>query len=316
MAKVKTALIGHGHLGKFHAQKIDRSLKSELVAIVEPIQEQHDNLQKLYPATLIFAKPDEVLDLIDAVIIATPTSVHYSLLKLFISNNKHILCEKPVVESYNNLKEISCLLQDYSSILQVGHSERFHACWDKFDHWKNWTHASFKRLAPFKNRAIDVDVVNDLMIHDIDLMLWSQNEKPISVESFGSKTITDTWDYVHSTFKFQSGKIAHIEVARGWPEEERVATFSNKQGHSIVNLKDRNVSEVLHHKLETKQNDWTYEARDHLMIEQEMFYEAILNNNKVPVTFKDGANAVILIDKVIASLNLGSEVVLDWGLDV
>lgn len=166
-------------------------------------------------------------------------------------------------------------------------------------------------MAPFKGRATDVDVVQDLMIHDLDLLVYLFGERPISVDAIGFKMRTNYYDYVTANFRFKSGNRATITVGRNQTKEVRELEISNRTGTLVVDLMKNEIQEALGSevgpqfvKLET------YEKRDHLLLEHKNFYHSINSGTAPVVSLEDGIIAVSLIDKVLESVNSGLEVKL------
>jgi predicted dehydrogenase len=161
--KVKVAVVGHGHLGRWHTQKADQLEDSELVAIVEPYNQEE--IRKQYPHVKVVNQLKDVIDEIDAAVIVTPTSTHFELTKYCLEHKKHVFCEKPLCSTY---EEAQALGEFTSGLkLQVGHSERCHQVWESvsplIDKIEGKKTLKINRFAPFKGRATDVDVVQDLM---------------------------------------------------------------------------------------------------------------------------------------------------------
>lgn len=313
-SKVQVALIGYGHLGKWHAQKAFESRSAELVAIVEPSDAQAKKAKEAYPNVIVVSKLAEIISKIDAALVVTPTSFHFEYLADLIKENKHVFCEKPVVETAAQSDEILKALSSKNLIVQAGHSERLHLVWEKVKE-----NASFfcetglihiNRLAPFKGRATDVDVVQDLMSHDLDLLLYLFKEKPISLKATGLKIRTTKWDYVQATLSFKSGRQAIITSGRGYVKEVRSFEIINSLGCLYVDLLEGkySIADSLKTNPEEYVETFSYEKRDHLKIEQENFYKSILNQTRPIVSFKEGADVVELINKVIESLETKKEI--------
>ena len=161
-----------------------------------------------------------------------------------------------------------------------------------------------ERRALYKGRATDVDVVQDLMIHDIDLLLWIMGEIPTSVKCHGSKILTNHWDDVTAVFEFVSGRQAILTASRGYISEIRQLDLSNSHGYLNIDLINLKISHSSFNKetLLVDINKYQYEKNDHLLREQESFYNSILNDEATIVTVDDGINAANLIEKVLISL--------------
>lgn len=316
MNKIRVAVIGYGHLGKWHAQKAEAFPElAELKFIVEKFPAAIEAAKTAHPNATVVDDISKVINDIDAAFVVTPTSFHFELVEYLLKNNKHVFCEKPITETTSEALKLQELLKGTELILQVGHSERFHQAWERKENYKQFfappAHITLKRVAPFKGRATDVDVVQDLMIHDLDLLVYLFGETPVSVESVGFKMRTNRYDYVSSNFKFKSGHRATITVGRNQTKEVRELEISNKSGTLLVDLMRNEIQEALgtvdgpvYVSLDK------YEKRDHLLLEHEHFYDSIIKHKKPIVGLEDGLLAVRLIDKVIESVTSGHEVMI------
>lgn len=317
--KVKVALVGHGHLGRWHAQKAEALENSELVSIVEANKSMHAEIQKLYPNAIVTEKLDEVLEKIDAAIIATPTSFHAQKVEELLASKKHIFCEKPLTSNAKELERLRVLRKDFPDVvIQVGHSERCHEVWEKlgpFSHlMNNPSFIRMNRLAPFKGRATDVDVVSDLMIHDIDLLLWLFPDKPQSVRAWGEKMRTDHWDFAHADFYYDKGRKASLTVGRNHTDEIREVEVIGRSGTLKIDLFKNSYLFADAKALDESSfvTSEQYQKRDHLIIEQENFYRSILDGTPPMVSFEQGASAVECVDAVLKSLEGKGEVSLNY----
>ena len=315
MTKIRVAVIGYGHLGKWHAQKAESFPEfSELKYIVEKFPAGREAAKNAHPKAIIVEDVSECIDDVDAAIVVTPTSFHFEIVEYLLKNKKHVFCEKPVTETTEQALKLKVLLTD-DLVLQVGHSERFHQAWEKKKNYLHFfqspAHITLKRVAPFKGRATDVDVVQDLMIHDLDLLMYLFEEKPIAVDAIGFKMRTCHFDYVTANFRFNSGNRATITVGRNQTKEVRELEISNESGTLVVDLMKNEIQEALGSengpefvRLES------YEKRDHLFLEHKNFYHSIIEKKPAIVTLEDGITAVNLIDKVLESVRTNKEVLL------
>ncbi|MBT4790952.1 MAG: Gfo/Idh/MocA family oxidoreductase [Halobacteriovoraceae bacterium] len=314
MEKVNVAVIGYGHLGKWHTQKAAAFDNTNLVAIVEPFEQNQKIAQADYPDVKVVSDIADVLDSIDAAIIVTPTSTHFELTKNLLQNKKHVFCEKPLCSTYGEAKDLEPFLG--AQVLQVGHSERCHQAWeglkDTFQTITGKKTIKITRYAPFKGRATDVDVVQDLMIHDIDLMLYLFGKKPSSVSSLGHKIRTDKWDHVTSHFFFDDGDEVIITSGRNHVKEVRALEVMSEVGCHYVDLFANTVSYATNEQFDDGSYVQTqnYEKRDHLLLEQKSFFNAIQTSSKPMVDYTDGLNAVYFVSKVNESLEEGKRLTL------
>lgn len=317
MSKIKVAVLGYGHLGKWHCQKVDALDQAELVAIVEPFEANQKVAKENHPNAKIVNDILEVMNEIDAAIIVTPTSTHFELTKLLLQNQKHIFCEKPLCSSFEEVQALKPLL-NADKVLQVGHSERCHQAWEllenEFGNIKKNFSIDINRVAAFKGRATDVDVVQDLMIHDLDLVMYLFNKKPTRLKAYGHKIRTGKWDHATCILEYSDGSYASITSGRNHVKEIRSLEVMHDGGCIFVDLFKNSfqTSTNTTYEDDTFVKDFIYEKRDHLYIEHNNFYNAILGKEKEMVTYQDGADIVYLIDKVLESLSTSSFVELSY----
>jgi len=310
MDKVKVAVIGCGYLGKWHLEKAMTLACAEVVAAVDPSPETRQAMSNKYNGLKTVASIEEVIDEIEAGIVVTPTSHHFEVVQKLLEKDKHVFCEKPLTSTHENALNLKEILKDKNLVVQVGHSERCHQIWEQEELYQDFLtgagHARIKRYAPFKGRATDVDVVQDLMIHDLDLLSMLWKEVPVKITATGYKIMTDHWDHVHAELEYPSGRRAAVTVGRAHVEEKRLVELVNSHGVCQIDL----MTQELHRSVNGGEvENFSYERRDHLLIEQQYFYKSILENHQVLVDIEDGLNAVEMVEDVLKSLESGESVV-------
>jgi predicted dehydrogenase len=154
MTKIKVAVIGYGHLGKWHAQKAEAFPElADLKYIVEKFPAAISAARTAHPHVQVVDDISKVIHDIDAAFVVTPTSFHFELVEYLLKNNKHVFCEKPLTEMTDQALKLQELLKDKDLVLQVGHSERFHQAWERKENYKQFfeskAHITLKRVAPF-----------------------------------------------------------------------------------------------------------------------------------------------------------------------
>ncbi len=302
MSIVKVAVIGYGHLGKWHCEKVEACSEAELAYIVEPISSAQEVAKSKHPHTKIVSTLDECIKDIDAGIVVTPTIYHFSVVDTLLAAGKHVFCEKPVTSNYLEGEKLRSKLNS-QIVFQVGHSERFHKLWQQreiFAPFLEQAHIEINRYAPFKGRATDVDVVQDLMIHDIDLLYFILGEYPRKVKARGYKIRTDKWDAVSAGLVFSSGVSAIVTAGRNHCVERRDVTITNSQGVCYINLMTEEVDIAWGNKQSVERKK--FEKQDHLLIEHQNFYRSILEKKEAVVTFEEGLGAVKIVDAILASV--------------
>tara|TARA_R110000868_G_scaffold298978_1_gene559193 strand:- start:4404 stop:5345 length:942 start_codon:yes stop_codon:yes gene_type:complete len=304
MSKVKTALIGFGHLGRFHAQKIAACENADFVAIVEPTAAGRERAHSEHPSVEIVESLEKLSKQASAAIVATPTSYHFDICKKLIERDMHVFCEKPVTDKLEDSLKLQELVKTKKIVFQVGHSERCHEAWERRSEFLEFLtpgcHLTLDRYAPFKGRATDVDVVNDLMIHDLDLLRFLLGKDPVSVSAHGFKQRTKHWDHAVAHLDWSDGTRATITVGRGEVNEVRSLKSASSAGVWRVDLMKNEIQTAYADASEVKIEG--YNKRDHLLLEQEAFYNSILSGKPPMVSLEDGIAAVKLIDAVLQSL--------------
>lgn len=315
MKKVRVAVLGYGHLGKWHCQKVEAHKEvAEFVAIVEKFPTGQEAAKAAHPGVRIVSDIKEVINDIDAAFIVTPTSTHFELVKYLLENNKHVFCEKPVCSNDNEAAKLKEIAAGKNVVLQVGHSERFHEAWEKlrtqFQDLPRPFTVRINRYAAFKGRATDVDVIQDLGIHDLDLLMYLFSAKPKAVLAHGYKIRTDKWDHASIYVKLEDECDAFIVIGRNSTKEVRDLEVVSKNGIIHVDLFANKIAVATSGKNEdgTFVTEEAYAKRDHLLLEHKNFYESIRTGRPAVVNLKDGMNAVHLVDCALKAMEFGSEI--------
>lgn len=297
------AVIGHGFLGKWHTEKVAQNKNVNLYSVIEANKDVHQELQNKYPKSLILSNVKDLeLDKVDAVIISTPTSTHFELAKFFLENKKHVFCEKPLCATTDEAVQLGELLEP-KVVLQVGHSERYHPIWKKFKEDLAQTSGPYSikidRLAPFKGRATDVDVVQDLMIHDLDLVQFLFTNLEIEkFNSIGFKQRTNHADYGETQISFTDGSRATLSVGRNYVIEKRMFEVNCQQGTFQVDLLNGVYLKALAEFNDEFVVKTEYTKADHLKLEQDAFFAAVDGQGDNLVDYQAGLNAVRMVDMV------------------
>jgi predicted dehydrogenase len=315
MKKVRVAVLGYGHLGKWHCQKVEAHKDvAEFVAIVEKFPAGQDAARAAHPGVRVVSDIKEVISDIDAAFIVTPTSTHFELVKYLLENNKHVFCEKPVCSNDSEAGKLKEIAAGKNVVLQVGHSERFHEAWEKLRGKLQTLPTPYtvriNRYAPFKGRATDVDVVQDLAIHDLDLVLHLFKSKPVSVSAEGFKIRTSNWDHATIDVRMENECHALVVVGRNATKEVRDLEVVSKAGTIHVDLFANKFAVATSDKYDdgTFVKEEAYSKRDHLLLEHKNFYESIREGRPAIVNLKDGMNAVHLVDCALKSMEFHSSI--------
>jgi predicted dehydrogenase len=214
MKTINVGVIGVGYLGRFHAQKYAALDHVQLIGVadIDPDQGRKvaDECHCRY-----FADYHELLPLVDAVSIAVPTSLHYDVTGNCLKASKDVLLEKPITVTLEEADELIALAEERQLILQVGHLERFNPAVQAMAPFLTTpVFIESNRIATFKPRGVDVDVVLDLMIHDIDIILNIVDSPIAAIHTVGAPVATPHTDIANARIIFENGATANVTVSR------------------------------------------------------------------------------------------------------
>ena len=172
-------IIGSGHIGNYHAQQIQKISGVILKGIYDILPEQAERVAATNN-TKAYKELAPLLDVCDAVTIATPAHSHFQIAIQALQSNCHVFIEKPITDSLNDAIELSLIAEKYNKIIQVGHIERFNRTFrESLKYIKKPQFIEIHRISPFPNRSLDIPVVMDVMIHDLDILLSINKQNPI-----------------------------------------------------------------------------------------------------------------------------------------
>ncbi|MCY0872340.1 MAG: Gfo/Idh/MocA family oxidoreductase [Acidithiobacillus caldus] len=213
MKTLRTAVVGVGHLGRFHAQKY--AACSNLQGVFDQDAERAAAVAAELGCTA-FASLEELLAGVDAISIATPTSTHFAVATEALRAGVHCLVEKPFTLDLAEAEALEALAAQVGKVLAVGHIERAHPA---IRHLRGRgfsapRYVEAERLAPFKPRSLDIDVIMDLMIHDLDLTLWFSGEHLQDIRAVGVAAVTDKADMANAWVTLGNGAVANLAASR------------------------------------------------------------------------------------------------------
>jgi predicted dehydrogenase len=239
MRKVRTAVIGVGYLGRFHAQKYAQAEGCELAAVVDP----DPAARAAVGAELHVAALDtyaSLLGAVDAVSVVTPTPAHFEIAREFLAAGAHVLVEKPITETPAEARELIALAARAGRILQVGHLERFNAAILAAEpHLHAPRFIECHRLAPYRERGTDVNVVLDLMIHDIDLVQTMVDAPIATIDAVGTPVFSEEIDIANARIRFANGCVANATASRVSLKTERKLRIFEDDAYLSLDLQQK-----------------------------------------------------------------------------
>jgi predicted dehydrogenase len=213
-SKLRIAVIGVGYLGRFHALIYSRMPDVQLVGVADPDLDRAQSVGA-EAGCAAFVDAAELFDRVDAVSIVAPTSVHLEVAEPFLRRGVHMMLEKPIAASHEEGGEIVRLAEQAGAILQIGHLERFNAgIMALAERISEPRYVEAQRMGGFVERATDVDVVSDLMIHDIDIILSLMGSEIRHISAVGTPVLTRHVDIASARLEFSSGAVANVIASR------------------------------------------------------------------------------------------------------
>lgn len=240
--KLRAAVIGVGYLGRFHAQKYRNNPDVDLIGIVDTNAGRADEVAAEVGARS-FTDYRDILSLVDLVSIVVPTRYHFAVAKDCFSAGCHVLLEKPVTQTVAEAEDLIQLADSKGLVFQVGHLERFNpAVLALKGVLKNPQFIESHRLAPFKPRGTDVNVVLDLMIHDIDILLSLVMHPIKTINSVGVPVLSDEVDIANARLQFENGCVANVTASRASREAMRKMRIFQQDAYISIDFQSRKIA--------------------------------------------------------------------------
>jgi len=308
MKKLRAAVVGVGYLGRFHAQKYRALDDVDLVGVCD-LDAAAGRAVAESVSTRYFADYRELAGLVDAVTIAASTTAHFALAKFFLEHGVHVLVEKPMTRTSREAAELNELAASRGLKLQVGHVERFNNA--LLSAREGLTAVRFiecHRLAPFKGRGADVNVILDLMIHDLDVILSLVGAKPVNVSAVGIPVLTDDVDIANARIEFANSAIANVTASRASTSAQRMVRVFQPNQYVAIDFGGGEVRRVTRTGSPSegmaalKSESWNLEKGDALLAETRSFVDAIVEDKPCEVSGEDGFAALALAEQIIAEI--------------
>src|SRR5688572_30295361 len=299
MQKIRAAVIGVGYLGRFHAQKYAQLETCELVAVVDARDDVRNKVAADVNARAV-ADYRELLGKVDAVSVVTPTPAHFEIADAFLAAGAHVLVEKPITETPDQARALIARATREQRILQVGHLERFNAAVMAAEpHLHAPRFMECIRLAPYKERGTDVNVVLDLMIHDIDLVQSLAASEIVSIDAIGTPVFSGEIDIANARIRFANGCVANVTASRVSMKTERKLRIFEDAAYISLDLQQKILTLLRKRdgvpqpgQLPMSIDEENLDQGDALKSEIESFLDCIRNNKRPIVSGEDGLRAL------------------------
>jgi len=311
---LRFAIVGCGHLGSIHARLLAKQPNTTITYVVDPDEAKTQALAVELGTSWLPSLDNIPAEALDAVIIASPTSLHHNHAMLALERGWHCFIEKPVAATVVDATALLRRASTSNVVIQVGHVERFNPAilaLRKYAIEPLFIEAH--RLASFKPRAIDVSVVHDLMIHDIDLLLWLTGSAVSSIEATGVSVLTSSPDICNARITFANGCVANLTASRISARPMRKLRIFQQSNYASVDLGEGSIE--LYRLIEAASLDPAHQTSlgsvstqfgDRMIVvdkptvepvnaiaeEQRCFIDSIRNGSTTAVPLHDGVEAV------------------------
>jgi predicted dehydrogenase len=308
VSKLRAAVVGVGYLGRFHAEKY-RALDDVDLVGVSDLDAGAGRAVAQSVGTAFFADHRELVGKVDAVTIAASTSAHFELARFFLEHGVHVLVEKPMTRTSAEAAVLTELADRRGLKLQVGHVERFNpALLSARAGLSSVSFIECHRLAPFKGRGADVNVILDLMIHDLDVILSLVAAEPVDVSAVGIAVLTDEVDIANARIEFANRAIANVTASRvSTGAQRRFRVFQTNQ-YVAIDFGSGEVRRVTRRaaaradQTALEEESWSLEKGDALLAETKAFVAAIRDDTPCEVSGADGVAALELAERISAEI--------------
>ncbi len=303
--KIKTAVIGVGSLGQHHARNYTELAAESGGQFVGVCDSNAENARSIGEKNncAYFTDWHEMLDKVDAVSIVTPTETHSEIACAFLEKGVHVLVEKPFAKTLEEADAMIAAAQKSGAKLMVGHLERFNPAMVALrPHVNNPLYFEIHRVSPFPNRSLDVDVVLDVMIHDLDAIQWlvGENVAVSDIHAVGIPVISNKVDAANARIEFENGAVANITASRIGTEKIRKTRFYQTNSYVVLDYGTKFASvtslnpEAAHPLLGISVNRLEVADIEPLRAEITAFLTCIINDDAPPINAHDGRRALSL----------------------
>ncbi len=308
--KIKTAVIGVGSLGQHHARnfaELANETNTEFIGVCDADEDRAKEIAGINSCEY-FADWRELIDKVDAVSIVTPTETHCEIACAFLEKGVHCLVEKPIAKTLEEVDKMIAAAEKSGAKIMVGHLERYNPAMIALRPYVTKPlYFEIHRVSPFPNRSLDVDVVLDVMIHDLDAIQWlvGENTKADSIHAVGIPVISNKVDAANARIEFENGAVANITASRVGTEKLRKTRFYQTNSYVVLDYGTKFASvttldtAAAHPLLGISINNLEIEDVEPLRAELSAFIDTILQDKIPPITANDGRRALDLALQVL-----------------
>jgi predicted dehydrogenase len=298
----RVGVVGTGYLGRLHARVLTEMPEAQVVGFVEV----DDATANEVGSTLNLRRFDSVAALareIECAVVATPTTTHFAVARELIEAGRDILVEKPIAAEVDEGRRLSDLAERHKRILQVGHVERYNpAIVAVAPLLRDIRYIEAERLGVFVGRSLDIDVLLDLMIHDLNLVLSLLHSRVTEVRAVGVPVLTEKVDITNVRLELENGAVANLTASRVSQERVRKVRFFSSEAYISVDTKEQEVKGFRLGNRAIEPISVEVEKKEPLRAELESFLQCVRERKRPLVSGEDGVAAVALAKEVAAAI--------------
>jgi predicted dehydrogenase len=299
---VKVCVIGTGHMGRIHAKKLASMGQVTLTGLVDVNRSSADEIGVQLGVPVMGCLDEILADGVQGAIVASTTASHYGIAKKLLESNIHVFVEKPITGKASEARELIDLARKKGLVLQVGHLERFSPPFRKtIPLLGNPLLIETRRTSGFTGRSTDIDVVFDLMIHDIDLVMSLKRNTSIErLEAHGVRVHTGKADVATARIQFKDGCVARLTASRASQTKERSLEITEPDRHITVNMATGQMmcSRTSGRRGKSKARCYVAVRPDPVKDELKAFIQAIRAKGEALVNGEDGLNALLIAKQI------------------
>lgn len=294
----RVGIIGTGYLGRLHARVLTEIPEAQVVGFVEP----GDDIAAEVEAALKIRRHASVAALakeIDCAVVATPTTTHYDIARELLEAGVDVMIEKPITATAAQARSLIELATAKGRLIQVGHVERYNPAIVAIADYVGATrYFEAERLGVFVPRSLDVDVLLDLMIHDLNLVLSLMRQKVVEIRAVGVPVLTDKVDITNVRLELENGAVANLTASRVSQERVRKQRFFGGDLYISVDTKEQEVKGYRLVGREMQPLRVEVQRKEPLRAENEAFLASVRDRTRPIVSGEDGLDAVELAQRV------------------
>jgi len=299
----RIGVVGTGYLGRLHARILTEIPGLEMAGFVEP----NDDIANEVSSSLNlkrFATVEELSAAVDCAVVATPTTSHFEVASKLLEAGCDVMIEKPITATLEEAQKLIDLARSRGRLIQVGHVERYNpAIAAVAEHLHGIRYFEAERLGVFVARSLDVDVLLDLMIHDLNLVLSLLHQSVTDVRAVGVPVLTDKVDITNVRLELANGAVANLTASRVSQERVRKIRFFGSDSYISVDTKEQEVKGYRLVDRSIQPLDIAVEKKEPLRAELEAFVACVQSREQPLVAGQDGLEAVALAKRVAAAID-------------